>query len=317
MLRTALSVISRFWERSPRPAPYLTARLELVADVLPHDVSDGHIMSMLDSGSYREVQDPDKPPAFINFIAQYTGSKAGLLTRIAAVEAAYLSIALPTSKKSAQKYRSYRKAAWKKLDVVEGKGLFIKLLFGLETADLVPASPILRRTLYLRVRTPALYLRACLSAIGPPLQGLNPSYLPNRKIPFVEVLRAQDASVTKALALKTSTETSYTCLGSTLLRALQAVVRVDPFGNIVTMQATSRLSLGYFNIDHIVPHSRGGPTDSDNLIAMSVGANNLKSHHLMAACVSVKVILALFRCHTKPKVKAMHTSKLQPHQLKP
>eukprot|EP01046_Picozoa_sp_COSAG06_P059453 COSAG06_NODE_12302_length_1397_cov_2.851310_1_plen_75_part_00 len=43
--------------------------------------------------------------------------------------------------------------------------------------------------------------------------------------------------------------------------------RVDPFGNVMRLEADSRSVTG-FQVDHIFPHSRGGLSDNDNGIAL-------------------------------------------------
>jgi hypothetical protein len=77
-------------------------------------------------------------------------------------------------------------------------------------------------------------------------------------------------------------------LGKDLMKDLTSLVRVDMFGNVVSVQAESR-SIACFNIEHIFPYSRGGKTHPFNLVAMSIVANSSKASFILNTCISVKV----------------------------
>ena len=77
-------------------------------------------------------------------------------------------------------------------------------------------------------------------------------------------------------------------LGKELMKDLTSFVRVDMFGNVVSVQAESR-SIACFNIEHIFPYSRGGKTHPFNLVAMSIVANSSKASFILNTCISVKV----------------------------
>ena len=255
---------------SHNPATTMMSRLELVADTLPHSISDQQIATLLDGGAYREVAHHRGSSGSSGSSGSNSSNSSGKVQQGTTAK-------VPAS---AVKGKAIKRDPYLDMCLDLGLDLYTDLDLDL---DAPPAGTRIGRhdkaglEAYIAASEAEYYSQASYR------QGTQ-KYREAAwdKLAFYA---GEGHFIERLFGL----QASYEHLGDSLLWALQAVARVDPFGNIVSAQATSNLSLGYFNIDHIVPHSRGGPTDTDNLIAMSARANSLKSHHLMVSCVSVKV----------------------------